>query len=82
MYPQKGTFDANTDADITKIDLKKEQTVNHEQFEGISDYLDYEGWQLKGWPVKTFVRGEIISEDFEVIGKKGYGKLVPRINSI
>ena len=82
MYPQKGTFDANTDADITMIDLKKEQKVTNELFGGFSDYLVYEGWQLKGWPVKTLVRGEIISEDFEVIGKKGYGKLVPRINSI
>ena len=82
MYPQKGSFDANTDADITMIDLKKEQKVTNELFGGFSDYLVYEGWKLKGWPVKTFVRGEIVSEDFQVIGKKGHGKLVPRTSSI
>ncbi len=82
MYPQKGSFDANTDADITMIDLKKEQKVTNELFGGFSDYLVYEGWKLKGWPVKTLIRGEIVSEDFQVIGKKGHGKLVPRTSSI
>jgi len=82
MYPQKGSFDVDTDADITMIDLKKEEKVTNELFGGFSDYLVYEGWKLKGWPVKTLVRGEMISENFEVIGKKGYGKLVPRVISI
>ena len=51
-------------------------------FGGFSDYIVYDGWELKGWPVKTIVRGQIIAEDFQVIGKPGYGKLVPRkINS-
>ncbi len=38
----------------------------------------YDGWNLKGWPIKTIVRGTVIAEDFEVIGKPGYGTLVLR----
>ena len=45
---------------------------------GFSDYMVYEGWKLKGWPVKTIIRGQTISEDFQVVGKLGYGKLVSR----
>lgn len=78
MWPQKGTLEKNSDADITMIDLKREQKVTTELFGGFSDYLVYEGWNLKGWPVKTIVRGELIAEDFEVIGKPGFGKLVFR----
>ena len=78
MYPQKGTLEKNSDADITMIDLKKEKEVTSELFGGFSDYIVYEGRNLKGWPVKTIVRGELIAEDFEVIGKLGHGKLVPR----
>ena len=82
MYPTKGSLEINSDADITLIDLKKEQKVTTELFGGFSDYIVYDGWGLKGWPVKTIVRGQIIAEDFQVIGKPGYGKLVPRkINS-
>ena len=78
MYPQKGTLEKNSDADITMIDLKKEKKVTSDLFGGFSDYIVYEGRHLKGWPVKTIVRGEIIADDFEVIGKLGHGKLVER----
>jgi len=78
MYPQKGTLEKNSDADVTMIDLKKEKKVTSELFGGFSDYIVYEGKNLKGWPVKTIVRGELIAENFEVIGKLGHGKLVPR----
>ena len=82
MYPQKGTLEKNSDADITIIDLKKEKKVTSDLFGGYSDYIVYEGRNLKGWPVKTIVRGEIIADDFEVIGKLGYGRFVKRkINS-
>ena len=78
MYPKKGTLEKSCDADITMINLKKEQKVSNELFGGFSDYIVYEGKNLKGWPVKTIVRGELVAEDFEVIGKMGHGKLVPR----
>jgi len=78
MYPVKGSLEPSSDADITLIDLKKEQKVTSDLFGGFSDYLVYEGWKLKGWPVKTIIRGEIVSEDFQVIGKQGFGKLAPR----
>jgi len=78
MYPQKGTLEKNSDADITMIDLKKEKKVTSDLFGGFSDYIVYEGRNLKGWPVKTIVRGEIVADEFEVIGKLGHGKLVER----
>ncbi|MCH9029085.1 MAG: amidohydrolase family protein, partial [Bacteroidetes bacterium] len=78
MYPQKGTLEKNSDADITMIDLKKEKKVTSDLFGGFSDYIVYEGRNLKGWPVKTIVRGETVVDDFEVIGKLGHGKLVKR----
>ena len=78
MYPQKGTLEKNSDADITIIDLKKEKKVTSDLFGGFSDYIVYEGRNLKGWPVKTIVRGEIVADDFEIIGKLGHGKLVER----
>jgi len=78
MYPQKGTLEKNSDADITMIDLKKEKKVTSDLFGGFSDYIVYEGRNLKGWPVKTIVRGKIVADDFEIIGKLGHGKLVER----
>ena len=78
MYPQKGSLEPNSDADITMIDLKREKKVTSDLFGGFSDYIVYEGRNLKGWPVKTIVRGKLVAEDFEVVGKLGHGKLVTR----
>jgi len=78
MYPIKGSLELNSDADITLIDLNKDQKVTSDLFGGFSDYIVYDGWKLKGWPVKTIVRGQTIAEDFQVIGNPGYGKLVSR----
>ena len=78
MYPKKGTLEIGSDADITMIDLKKEKKVSSEIFGGFSDYIVYEGMNLKGWPVKTIVRGHIVAENFEVVGKLGHGQYVKR----
>jgi dihydropyrimidinase len=78
MYPKKGSLDKGSEADITIIDLKKENKVSSDLFGGFSDYIVYEGMKLKGWPVKTIVRGQLVAENFEVIGKLGHGKLVER----
>ena len=78
MYPKKGTLEKNSDADITLIDLKKEKKVSNELFGGFSDYIVYEGRNLKGWPVKTIVRGQLVADDFEVVGKVGHGKHISR----
>ena len=79
MYPRKGTLEKSSDADVTMIDLKKEQKVSSELFGGFSDYVVYEGKNLKGWPVKTIVRGQLVAENFEVVGRLGHGKLVERL---
>lgn len=78
MYPQKGFLGKNADADITLVDLKKEQKVSPELFGGFSDYLVYDGWLLKGWPVKTIVRGKVVMDDGQIVGTPNFGKLVPR----
>ena len=78
MHARKGEITKGMDADITMIDLKMEKTVTPELFGGYSDYSVYGGMKLRGWPVKTIVRGEVVAEDFEVIGRPGYGRMVKR----
>ncbi len=79
MFPQKGAINKGSDADITLVDLKKEQKVRAELFGSFSDYVVYEDWRLKGWPQTTLVRGQIIAQDMQVLGKPGWGRLVKRV---
>lgn len=78
MYPQKGAIQVGSDADITLIDLKKEKKVDADFFGAFSDYIVYDGWNLKGWPQTTLVRGKLVAENMQVVGKPGHGKLVKR----
>jgi dihydropyrimidinase len=74
----KGSLQKGLDADIVLVDLKKEKTVSSDFFGAFSDYIVYEGWNLKGWPITTMVRGKPVVEDMQVVGKPGHGKLVER----
>ena len=38
----------------------------------------YDGWKLKGWPVRTIVRGLTVMENHEVVGPPGHGKYLRR----
>jgi len=78
MYPKKGAIKKDSDADITMLDLKKEMKVSNDLFGGFSDYVVYDGWKLTGWPVKTILRGKIIAENSQIVGKTGFGKLIKR----
>lgn len=78
MHPKKGSLEIGADADVVLIDLKKEMKVSSELFGGFSDYSVYDGWLLKGWPVYTIVRGQTVAENFQIIGKLGWGKFVKR----
>lgn len=78
LYPQKGSIQIGSDADLTIVDLGKEETVTHNILNSSSDFSIYEGWHLKGWPILTMVRGNVVMKDGEVIGEKGFGKYIRR----
>jgi len=63
LFPKKGTIMEGSDADLTIVDLDKEQTVSPDILNSHSDYTIYDGWKLTGWPVMTIVRGRIVMED-------------------
>ena len=78
IFPRKGTIAIDSDADIVLVDLEKEQKVTPDLLQSHSDYTIYDGMTLKGWPVITIARGQIVMEDGQVVGKPGYGKFVAR----
>jgi dihydropyrimidinase len=79
MYPNKGTIQLGSDADLTIVDLDLQQKVTPDLLQSYSDYTIYDGWTLQGWPVLTMVRGEVIMENGSVNSESlGHGKFVGR----
>lgn len=62
-------LDIGKDADFTVIDLGREWVVKPEEFYSKAGWSPWEGRKLRGKVVKTFIRGELIMEEDEIIGK-------------
>lgn len=54
-----GVLKAGAAADLTMIDLNAEKEVNPETFATKGRNTPFTGWKLKGWPVMTWVDGEV-----------------------
>ncbi|RXI45824.1 dihydropyrimidinase [Clostridium tetani] len=78
MYPQKGTIAVGSDADLIIFDPNKEIEIKEENLNENVDYTPYEGFKLKGYPVMTLLRGEVIAKNGKFVGQKGVGKFVKR----
>lgn len=76
--PQKGTLEPGTDADIVIFDPDETYTITAEDNVGNAEFSMYEGREVTGRPKKTFVRGELVAEDGEVVGDPGFGQFIER----
>ena len=78
LYPQKGVLKEGTDADIVIIDPEKNAVLGREKIHANVDYSAYEGVEVKGYPVCTISRGEIIIRDGIASAAPGRGKFIKR----
>ncbi len=75
---RKGALLPGRDADFVVIDLELERTVDAGMLGSVSDFSIYEGRTLRGWPVLTVSRGEVVVRDGEVVGSEGHGRFLRR----
>ncbi len=78
LYPKKGTISVGSDADLAIWDPELEVTITKEALHDTMDYTPYEGMKVKGWPVITLSRGEIIWAQGKVHGCAGRGIFLKR----
>jgi dihydropyrimidinase len=78
MYPRKGTLSVGSDADIVVFDPNEEHILSAENTHMRTDYIVYEGWHIKGKPVKVYQRGNLLVDGDKWYGKNGSGQYIPR----
>ncbi|MEI7634524.1 MAG: dihydropyrimidinase [bacterium] len=78
LWPQKGAIAPGADADIVIIDPSKTMRVDAQHMETNAGWSPYQGWELAGFPRVTISRGEVIVDDYKVIGREGRGQWLPR----
>ncbi len=78
LYPRKGAIQVGADADIAIIHPTSTMVVDPSTMETNADWSPYEGWPLAGFARTTLSRGDVIVDDYRVIGREGRGRWLPR----
>jgi dihydroorotase-like cyclic amidohydrolase len=76
IYPRKGVLAPGSDADLIIVDPEAKWKVNHKDWLQASDFCIYDGMELKGKVLKTFVRGVLVGDNMKAVGEKTHGKFV------
>ena len=78
LYPQKGTVEVGSDADLVVIDPNKERVLSEKTLHMQVDYCPYEGMKTVGFPIMTILRGKIIVENETFLAEPGTGRFIKR----
>lgn len=80
IYPKKGSLQLGADADLVVLDPKKEWVVDGSKLQTGCKLSAFEGINVTGKPVATFVRGKQVYREGEFPEPQGYGQFVPRLS--
>ena len=78
LYPQKGTLQPGSDADVVILDPNGRRTLTQSALHSAADYTCYEGMELAGSIELVLSHGEIIVENNQFLGRKGAGRYLKR----
>ncbi len=78
LFPKKGTIAVGSDADVVLFDPNATQTIHAEHLHSHCDYTLLEGRTLRGRVEKVFLRGQLIVDGPQWLGRAGMGRFVPR----
>jgi dihydropyrimidinase len=81
LAPRKGAIQIGADADLAIIHPTRTHTVTPSEMETNADWSPFEGWKLAGFSRTTLSRGEVIVDDYKVVGKAGRGQWLPRTSA-
>ena len=75
----KGSIEIGKDADIVIYDPNKDFEISVNNMHSDYDHTIWEGKKLHGYPVKTFLRGNLVYDNGEFVGHPGMGRFVKRV---
>jgi len=78
LYPRKGAIETGADADLAIIHPASTIRVDCDTMETNADWSPFQDWDLAGFARTTLSRGEVIVDDYRVVGEEGRGRWLPR----
>ena len=72
----RGRLEPGRRADLTVIDFNQKFKIDASKFHSKAKYSPFDGWEVQGRPVKTFVNGRLIMDEQEIVAKAGSGEII------
>jgi dihydroorotase (multifunctional complex type) len=72
----RGTLEQGQKADLTVVDFNRKFKIDASKFHSKAKYSPYDGWEVQGKPVKTYVNGLLVMDDGEIVAKPGSGEVI------
>jgi dihydroorotase len=74
----KGSLEQAKDADFTVIDYDRKYKIDSSKFHSKAKFSPFDGFEVTGKPVKTYVSGQLVFDDDEIVAKPGTGRIIRR----
>ena len=72
----RGSLTQGYKADLTVVDFTRKFRVDASNFHSKAKYSPFNGWEVQGRPVKTFVNGLLVMNEQEIVAKAGSGEVI------
>ena len=82
LYPQKGSLEVGSDADIVIFDSEHLWTLSADNLHSAAGYTPYEGFRVVGKAIMPYLRGRLVMGDGIYLEKKGSGQYVEAQESL
>jgi len=79
LFPRKGAIQVGSDADLLIVDMEREETFRDQNIISKCKWTPFNGMKIKGAPVMTILRGNVVMEEGEVCSDAGLGEPVCRV---
>jgi len=72
----RGCLEEGNWADIVVVDINRKYKIDSSNFYSKAKYSPFDGWSVKGKPTKTFVNGQLVMDEGEIVAKPGTSQIV------
>jgi dihydroorotase (multifunctional complex type) len=75
---ERGQLEQGKKADLAVVDFNQKYRLDASKFKSKAKTSPFDKWDVQGKPLKTFVNGQLVMDEGEIVAKPGSGSILRR----